>query len=541
MARPQTRYARNGEVHLAYQVVGNGPVDLVYVPGFINNLDLQWEHEGYAHLLSRLASFSRLILFDKRGTGLSDPVTEAPTLEQRMDDVRAIMDAVGSERAFLVGASEGGAMTALFAATYPERTRGLVLYGAYPSFAAYVSGPEKTEQFLADIEAGWGTGMMLERFDPVHQFDPDLRAWWSRHERLGASPRMAQQLVRMNASIDIRPILPAIRVPTLVLHRAGDTWIGHEAGPFLEAHIPAARLVTVPGDAHPIWMGDVAPVADEIEAFVTGQRPSAPLTVDRVLATVLVAEIADPERGAAALGDAVWCARLDRWRAEANAVLAAKSGVRPGASLLSDGTLLASFDGPARAVRCAVALREAAQRLLDRGLRCGLHVGEVAAAPLGEAGANAGLALHVARRVAALAAPGEVLVSGTVRDLVAGSGLRFREREARLPLGPEAGGVRLPLLAFAADDAAALGPPVTGAPVPTAPPGDALPAGLAELSPREREVLRLMARGLSNPAIAASLGVSENTVKRQAANVLLKLGAPSRTAAAALAIRAGLA
>jgi pimeloyl-ACP methyl ester carboxylesterase/DNA-binding CsgD family transcriptional regulator len=537
MPRPETRYARNGDVHLAYQIVGEGPLDLVYVPGFINNLDLQWEDPGYARLLSRLAAFSRLVLFDKRGTGLSDPVLDAPSLEQRMDDVRAVMDAAGSSRAVLLGASEGGAMAALFAATYPDRTRGLVLYGAYPSFSAYVAGPEKTAAFLADIEAEWGTGLMLRRFDPTRQSDPALRAWWARHERLGASPRMAQQLVRMNASIDIRPILPTIRVPTLVLHRVGDSWIGAEAGPVLARSIPGARLVTVPGDAHPIWMGDVEPIADEIEAFATGERPAAAPITSRVLATVLAAEVSDAEREAAALGDAAWCAKLELFRGDAVAVLD-RFASRPGASFRADGAVLAAFDGPARAVRCAAALREAAHRLLGRGLRCGLHVGEVGNA-LSTEDATGGLALHVALRIAALAAPGEVLVSGTVRDLAAGSGLRFRERQARLSLGPEAGGVRLPLLALAADDRAARTEAGTA---PRRGPADhAAPAGLAVLSPRECEVLRLMAQGLSNPAIAASLGVSENTVKRQAGNILLKLGLPSRAAAAAMAVRAGLA
>ncbi|MGK7871070.1 alpha/beta fold hydrolase [Falsiroseomonas sp. E2-1-a20] len=538
MPRSETRYARSGDVHLAYQVVGQGSLDLVYVPGFINNLDLQWEDPGYARLLSRLAAFSRLILFDKRGTGLSDPVLEPPTLEQRMDDVRAVMDAAGSSRAVLLGASEGGAMAALFAATYPDRTRGLVLYGAYPSFSAYVAGPEKTAAFLADIEAEWGTGLMLRRFDPAHQSDPVLRAWWARHERLGASPRMAQQLVRMNSSIDIRAILPTIQVPTLVLNRAGDSWIGAEAGPVLAASIPGAHLITVPGDAHPIWMGEVDPIADEIEAFVTGERPAAGPITGRALATVLAAEVSDAEREAAALGDAAWCAKLDVFRSEAMAILG-RFAARPGASSRADGAVLAAFDGPARAVRCAAALRETGHRVLGRELRCGLHVGEVGAA-LSADGATGGLALHVALRIAALAAPGEVLVSGTVRDLVAGSGLRFRERQARLPLGPEAGGVRLPMLALAADDQAAARAKIEATP-PQVLANNATPAGLSELSPREREVLRLMAQGLSNPAIAANLGVSENTVKRQAGNVLLKLGLPSRAAAAALAARAGLA
>ena len=538
MARPETRYARNGDVHLAYQVVGQGPIDLVYVPGFINNLDLLWDEPDYARLLTRLAAFSRLILFDKRGTGLSDPVAEVPTLEQRMDDVRAVMDAADSDRAVILGASEGGAMAALFAATHPARTRSLVLYGAYACFAVFVSPPERAASLIAEIEAEWGSGFLLRHFAPARQSEPALRAWWARHERLGASPRMAARLVQMNAGIDIRPVLPAVRVPTLVLHRTGDTRVSPAAGRFLAEHIEGARLAELSGDAHPIWLGDVDSIADEVEAFVTGTRPGRVDVPDRVLATVLAAEVADPERGAAALGDAAWCGRLDGYRAEAQGLLA-EYRARSAGAVRADGALLASFDGPARAVRCAAALREAAQHRLGRGLRCGLHVGEVAVSS--EPGGAVGLALHVALRVAALAKPGEVLVSGTVRDLVAGSGLRFRERENRLPLGPEAGGVRLLLLALAGDSQETRGQAdrattTTG----TVPVKHSGAAELGELSPRERDVLRLIARGLSNSAIAASLGVSEHTVKRQAANVLLKLGLPTRAAAAALAARAGL-
>lgn len=353
MARPETRYARNGDVHLAYQVVGQGPIDLVYVPGFINNLDLLWDEPDYARLLTRLAAFSRLILFDKRGTGLSDPVAEVPTLEQRMDDVRAVMDAAGSDRAVILGASEGGAMAALFAATHPARTRSLVLYGAYACFAVFVSPPERTAALIAEIEAEWGSGFLLRHFAPARQSEPALRAWWARHERLGASPRMAAQLVQMNAGIDIRPVLPAVRVPALVLHRAGDTRVSPAAGRFLAEHIEGARLAELSGDAHPIWLGDVDSVADKVEAFVTGTRPGRIDAPDRVLATVLAAEVADPERGAAALGDAAWCGRLDGYREEAHGLLA-EYRARSAGAVRADGALLASFlrrPGPCRALR----------------------------------------------------------------------------------------------------------------------------------------------------------------------------------------------
>jgi pimeloyl-ACP methyl ester carboxylesterase/DNA-binding CsgD family transcriptional regulator len=534
--RPETRYANNGGVHLAYQIVGSGPVDLIYVPGFINNLELQWDHLGYAQLLSRLAAFSRLILFDKRGTGLSDPVLDVPTLEQRADDVRSVMDAVGSARAIVLGASEGGAMAALFAATHPDRTSALVLYGAYPSFADFVAPPDRLEPFLAEIEAEWGSGFLLRHFARELHDDPAQRAWWARHERLGASPGMAQKLVRMNASIDIRAILPAIRVPTLIIHRRGDTRTTLEASHVLAAEIRGAHLAEIAGDAHPIWMGDVNSVADEVESFVTGTRTASVPDVDRVLATLLAAELAEPEREAAALGDRAWCERLGQYGEEA-AKLLAMSGARRGASVRADGAIVAAFAGPASAVRCAAELRTMTQALLGRGLRCGLHVGEVATGRMDHAPSAGGLALHVALRIAALAQSGEVLVSGTVRDLVAGSGLRFRERESRLPLGPEAGGVRLPILALAGDDKAA-----RNVPREVAPPSADAPAiaGAARLTPRERVVLGLMARGLSNRAIADNLAVSEHTIKRQVTNVLQKLGLAGRAAAAAYASRAGI-
>lgn len=537
MVRPETHYTRNAGVHLAYQVVGNGPVDLVYVAGFITNLELQWEEPAYRRLLERFAGFSRLILFDKRGSGLSDPVAQVPSLEQRMDDVRAVMDAVGSRRAFLLGASEGGAMSALFAATHPERTRGLVLYGAYPAYSfAHPLG--EVPDFLAAIDAEWGTGFLLRYFAPDSMSDPAVRAWWARFERLAASPGMAKQLVQMNASIDIGEVLSSIRVPTLVIHRRQDARVPLRAGQFLADHIPGARLAVIEGVGHPIFLDAQDPVVEEVQAFVTGSRPPvAPSLPDRVLATVLVAEVADAEHGAAELGDAAWCERLAKYRQQVTQLLTEFQARPATSSVRADGALVAAFDGPARAVRCAIALRETARGVLGRVLRCGLHVGEVAAELAEEQDGRSvgGLALHVALRIAALAKPGEVLVSGTLRDLVAGSGLRFRERDARLPLGPAAGGVRLQLLALAADDRNGK-EPVRGEPTASATAGE-----IAELTRRERQVLGLIARGLSNAAIASTLGVSENTVKRQTGSVLLKLGVPTRAAAAALAARQGLA
>ncbi len=519
MMRSETHYARSGEVHVAYQVHGTGKLDLVLVPGHISNLEAQWEEPGFAHLLRRLGSFTRLILFDKRGTGLSDPVPELPNLEP-CDDVRAVMDAAGVERAALLGVSEGGPIATLFAATHPERVRALVLYGTYANFCDAVLPPERLEEFLAGLERDWGSGATLRHFAPGRLGDRDFAAWWARFERLGASPHAAVALVRMNAQVDVRHALPAVRVPTLVIHRSGDVRVNVAAGRELAARIPGARWVELSGSDHPIWSGDIDRVVEEIEEFLTGSR--SPAVADSILGTVLVAELAEAECGVAACGD--WAGRLARWRL-AVAEAAARHHARPLGPVQADGGWIAVFDGPARAARCAAALRDAVPGLLGCALRCGLHSGEL---PAGRDGAMepAGLALHIARRIAGMARPGEVLVSGTVRDLVAGSGLRFRERGARLALPPEAGGL-LPLLALAGD---AHGSAQAPADLPV----------LLGLSERERQVLRLVARGLSNPGIAAELGLSGHTAKRHVANILVKLGLPSRAAAAAFAARAGL-
>jgi len=547
MPRPETRYARSADgAHIAWQVHGAGPFDLVFVHGFISNLELHWEEPGLAHFLSRLGAFARVIQFDKRGTGLSDPVAELPSLETRMDDVRAVMDAAGMQRAVLLGASEGGPMCMLFAATFPERVRALVLYGAYAHFHSAVLSPERLEEFIARIDAEWGSGASLRFFSPGRLNDPAYRAWWARFERLGASPRAAIALARMNALIDVRHVLPAIRVPTLVIHRADDVRVKVEAGRVLAAAIPGARYVEVPGTDHPIWTGDVDRVMDEIEEFLTGAR-HPPRPAERVLATVLAAELADAERGAAADREG-WGERLAQWRDVAAAEVARFRGRLLGPVRAADGALLAAFDGPVRAVRCAAALRSAAPALLlGRPLRAGLHAGEVAAPGSGEGTGEGGgaLALHFALRVAGLARPGEVLATSTVRDLVAGSGLRFREREQRFTMPPEAGGGRLALLSLAGDDHDR--PPASpegAAATALAPLAPAAAAAVAvpplNLSAREREILRLVARGLSNPAIAAELALSEHTVKRHVTNILVKLNLPTRAAAAALAARAGL-
>ena len=309
--RPETKYARSGDVHIAYQVVGDGPLDLVLVPGWISHIEHQWEDPAHARFLERLAAFCRLITFDKRGTGLSDRVAESalPTLEQRMDDVRAVMDAAGCSRAALVGVSEGGPMSALFAATYPERTVALVMYGTYAKRirdADYPWAPSREEHaaVLATYLQSWGTAVRLEVYAPSVASDERWRQWWGRHQRLAASPGAGVALARMNIEIDIRDVLPTIGVPTLILHRTGDRLARVEGARYIAARIPGAKYLEQPGADHLPWLGDADALVAEIQEFLTGVRPEA--EVDRVLATVLFTDIVGSTERAAALGDARW-------------------------------------------------------------------------------------------------------------------------------------------------------------------------------------------------------------------------------------------
>jgi class 3 adenylate cyclase len=416
-----THYARSGDLRIAYQVVGDGPLDLVFVPGFISNLDHYWDQPILAHFLNRLGSFSRLILFDKRGTGLSDRLGNLPSLEERMDDVRAVMDAVDSKRAALFGISEGGAMSVLFAATYPERTQALILYGTYAHFHTWVLPPDRFEPFLEKIEQSWGTGASLSAFAPTKVTDERFKQWWARFERLGASPTAAIMLMRMNSQIDVRHILPAIRVPTLVLHRSGDTRVNVEGGRNLAANIHGAKYVEFPGVDHVLWADSVDPFADEIEEFLTGTHTES--EPDRVLATVVFTDLVDSTKRAAEMGDRRWRVLLD----EHNQVVRREIDRFRGREIktLGDG-FLATFDGPARAIRCASAI-VTALRALGLEVRCGVHTGEIEMK--GED--IGGIAVHIAARIAAQAQGGQVLVSSTVRDLVAGSGLRFVDEGAR--------------------------------------------------------------------------------------------------------------
>jgi class 3 adenylate cyclase/pimeloyl-ACP methyl ester carboxylesterase len=418
MTPPETHYAKSGDFHIAYQVLGTGDLDLVVVPGAFTNVEVAWEIPWYADFNAQLAGFSRLILFDKRGTGLSDRVSGVPTLEERMDDVRAVMDAVGSERAALLGMSDGGAMSMLFAATYPERTRALVLYGTFARFRGWVSVDAQLDARFAQIERAWGTGESLRRYAPSLAGDEGSVRAWGRLERLSVSPSAIIALLRMNAEIDIRHVLPAIRVPTLVLHRSGDLGTSVEAGRFLAAEIAGAKFVEMPGVDHLPMAGDSGRIIGEIEEFLTGSRGE--VEADRVLATVLFTDIVDSTKRAAELGDRQWRALLDRH----DSVVRQQIGRFRGHEVksLGDG-FLATFDGPARAVRCAAAIGGTLHPL-GLTVRSGLHTGEIELMQ-DDIG---GIAVHTAARVVAMAAPGETLVSSTVRDLVAGSGLRFEDR-----------------------------------------------------------------------------------------------------------------
>jgi class 3 adenylate cyclase/pimeloyl-ACP methyl ester carboxylesterase len=422
---PATRYAKSGGVHIAYQVVGAGPIDLVVVPGWVSHVEDLWEHRDSARFFERLASFSRLILFDKRGTGLSDRVGESqlPTLEQRMDDVRAVMEAVGSTRAALFGISEGGPMSFLFAATYPERTVAVVAYASYAKWIRDVDYPwaptrERHDEVAAIYERRWGEPLAVGTFAPSMRHDEAFRQRWARMLRAAASPAAAVALYRMNIEIDIRHVLPAVRVPTLLLHRTGDRVMEVGSSRYIAQQISGAKLVELPGDDHLYWLGDWEAIVGEIEEFLTGVRHVA--ESDRVLAAVLFTDIVGSTARAAAIGDTRWRDLLADHHGLMRQELARFRGRE--IDTAGDG-FFATFDGPARAIRCASA---AVARVQQLGLevRAGLHTGECER--IGDR--FGGIAVHIGARVAGLAAPGEVLVSSTVKDLVAGSGLRFVDR-----------------------------------------------------------------------------------------------------------------
>jgi pimeloyl-ACP methyl ester carboxylesterase len=426
MSSPTTRYADSDGTSIAYQVVGDGALDLVLVLGFATHVELQWEFPPLAGFLERLASYSRLILFDKRGTGLSDPVAEVPTLEQRIDDVRAVMDAAGSDRAALFGISEGGPMSILFAAAHPDRVTALVLYGAmgrtteapdYPWATPAEALRESASMFIAPYWGQQADGM-VELFAPSFAADPRASEFFARMERSAASPGMVQKIFEMFLDIDVRDVLPTIQAPTLVLHRHNDRIVNRRAGRDLAAHIPGASYVELPGVDHQPWAGDTESVLGEIEEFLTGTR-SLP-DPDRVLATVMFTDIVSSTERAAELGDARWRDLLAAHHAAVRNELGRFRGRE--VKTLGDG-FMATFDGPARAIRCGLAIADGA-RALGVEVRVGLHTGEVEL--MGDD--VGGIAVHIAARVGALAGPGEVLASSTIRDLVAGSGIEFVDR-----------------------------------------------------------------------------------------------------------------
>jgi pimeloyl-ACP methyl ester carboxylesterase len=427
--QPQTRYAQSGDVNIAYQVIGEGPIDLVFVMGWISNIDEFWTEPSFARFLNRLASFSRLIVFDKRGTGLSDRVDEKqlPTIEQRMDDVRAVMDAAGSKKAALFGISEGGPMSIVFAATYPERTHCLVAFGSYVAARPTAGYPwgrteETYQKLFEDIRTGWGQRAVGMDFRaPSRRDDEAFRQWWTRYLVRSATPKTASVLTDMNSHIDIRAALPAISVPALIMHRTGDRSRPVEGSRYMALHIRGAKFVEFGGDDHLPWTMDPEPVLAEIEAFVTGTRPVE--EADRVLATVMFADIVDSTQRAAELGDRAWRNQLQDFYGLVREQLRRYRGRE--IDTAGDG-YFATFDGPARGVRCAQAIAKEVSRLGFK-IRAGLHTGEV------EVVGNkvSGIAVHIGARIAGHAGPGEIVVSNTVKDLVAGSGLQFEDRGMR--------------------------------------------------------------------------------------------------------------
>jgi class 3 adenylate cyclase len=415
-----TRYAKNGDVHIAYQVVGDDPRDIVLVPGWTSHVELGWSFPSWAHLLNRLASFSRLIVFDKRGTGLSDPIGTTPTLEERIQDLCAVMDATGSERATLFGECEGAPLSVLFAATHPERTEALALYGAMPCVSMDPGTPrwiDDADGRLQDAITNWGQGKTAELFAPSVAGNERVRRSMAEFERASASPGMACALLESLRDIDVAAAATSVHVPALVLHRRDD-FVPIEPARRLAQLIPGARFVELEGLDHALAVGDTETVVGEIEEFVTGTRQRPEPT--RALLTVLFTDIVGSTQLAAELGDASWRGLLD----EHNRIVRRQLEDHQGREVKTVGDgFLATFDGPARAIRCARAVTEAV-RSLDIEVRAGVHTGETEL--LGDD--IGGMAVHIGARVVALAGPGEVLATRTVRDLVAGSGLAFADR-----------------------------------------------------------------------------------------------------------------
>jgi class 3 adenylate cyclase len=423
--KPETRYARTGDTYIAYQVFGDGPVDMVLATEFWHSIEVQWDQPDLAAFLERLGSFSRLISFDQRGSGVSDPVSlrELTALDLWMEDINVVMDEVGSQSAVLYGIGGGGTMSMLFAATHPQRVSGLVLVNSFARISRAPDYPwgrsQELEQEVLDVmRTGWGRGVFLDLVAPSRVGDEEFRKWWARYQRIGASPGTVISMRRMLGQIDVRDVLPTIRAPTLVLHRAETTWNRIEHGRYLAEHIPGAKLVEVPGVDHFSFIGDSEAILSETERFVAGI--AGPPESNRQLATVLFTDIVDSTKLATELGDRHWREVLEKQRVLVRRELERYQGRE--VDTAGDG-FFATFDGPARAVQCACVVRDAV-RELGIEIRAGLHTGEVEV--LGEG--LAGVAVHIGQRVLSTAEPGEVLVSSTVRDLTAGSGLEFEDR-----------------------------------------------------------------------------------------------------------------
>jgi len=420
MPTPVTRYIKSGDVNIAYQVVGDGPHDLLMAPGWVSNIEVFWESPAAVHFLTKLASFARLIIFDKRGTGLSDRHVPVPDLETRMEDLHAVLDAVGSEKAALYGISEGGAMCCLYSAIYPERVSGLILNGCFarrayaPDYPLGVQ-PEEFQQMIQAMEKDWGGPVFMEMIFPSMANDPAAMSWWAKFLRMGASPAASTAINKMNMEIDIRHILPSIRMPTLVLHSQGDQVVSYGQGQYLAEHIPDAKFSLLPGKDHLPWGSDSNLIISEIEEFLTGQRHDH--QQDRILSTLLFTDIVSSTEKAAEMGDQRWSKLLEEHNALVRRELKAFRGME--VDTAGDG-FLATFDGPARAIRCANAIRDSV-RGLGLEIRAGLHTGECEVS-----GSNIrGIAVHIGARVSSQAGAGEVLVSSTVKDLVAGSEISF--------------------------------------------------------------------------------------------------------------------
>lgn len=422
--KPETKYAKSDQINIAYQVIGNGPIDIVYIPGWVSNIDMMWAHPRLAGFLTRLSKFSRLILFDKRGTGLSDRVSELSTLEQRMDDIRAVMDAVGSECAALFGHSEGGSVSALFAATYPKRTLALITFGVfakrkYSEDYPWAPTAKERQAFYDSIEEGWGGGKMdFGLLAPSVAKDREFMDWLASYFRSGASPGAALALARMNTEADISNILESIQVPTLLLYRTGDIDVNVEEGKYIAKRIQGSKFIELPGDDHLFWAGETNDVITEISEFLTGTRPVD--EYDRVLATILFTDIVGSTEQLSEKGDRRWKEILENH----NQIVRSKLSRFRGKEVKSTGDgFLATFDGPSRAVRCAQAIRESLQAL-DIQITAGIHTGECEVIGIDDIG---GIAVHTASRVQNKARPGEILITQTVKQLLAGSGLDFSD------------------------------------------------------------------------------------------------------------------